>query len=993
LKLYSTKSAKDSAWHSILVRSVRNDFPASIAVRARALFVAPSSAEVTGGLHGRIGYGPVTESAGGGGAGISSEFLNKDYNFGIFCNWNGNLVANAYSFNTWYTVEMRYYNNTGYSLLNDVQKASLSATVSSPNYVSVGLTIGDLYYGYNTNAQYMLVDWIAVRMFVNPEPSHGPWGSEELPGVALRADAVLFRHWLVYSPNSTQFTHSFSATNTTVASYATKYGNDAWAWAVSASPYYSGGTAYVNTAKLVSNATIALPYSPTNAYELSLWAKAAGTGSYRRLWIKVMNGAGTVVEELSNATIGVDWTKVVIPLNLNDTKVSVWINATVSSTEAAGEELAVRAVKLSAKYLSTTRTFAMRANSYFNCTTTFTVNLTNAFFNSSVIDLLVRDRLSFNRTTYPVAPVYIGNETVGAYAYWVYRISNATAADSFFAFSVTPNALAGSKVKSRNLETAKALVGEPVTVVLTAAANVTVVETGASYLNVNNATLAFLSPGTYTIVANATDLQNLIVGLQQFSLTVGYGAFSVSFVDVDGRPLDYETVTLSVKNLNTGETKSLSAKASATLTQMKCGVHSLSLSFKGLALGSASLDLWIGTNGTAITVPCSTKRLPADYRGVARSLIFEADKRLVSVTTETVRPYGATKVLLDGKGAFKLLIDYYGYRPARVDVRANVTVTSANWDGYYLAITGSLGSVGEITVTDLYRLRVDAYDRLGNLLPLPSYALVNGSQQSLPSFELYVPPAYYNVTLPPSVGGFQLYSWADGLRNASRVVDVSTKDVALKCYYRVPTRAEVGAYQVTSFWEWLSRIVGRAFGLQADESYSTVYLDGKLLDYYGNGAPNRPLLLRLYIAAGGNRSLLAEISLVTDASGYFRTPDLKLIRNATYEVEVSYYGDDVYVGTSKAYSFEVSALPVAPAPVVAIPTTTLIAVLAGVAAAVAVALAVTKAVKHAVEEAFEERRRFVKHRHAVEASPKPRTQTQTRFVRRKEFVRRADEED
>ena len=992
LKLYSTKSAKDSAWHSILVRSVRSDLPASIAVRARALFVAPSSVEATGGLHGRIGYGPVTESAGGGGAGIASEFVNKDYTFGIFCNWVTNSVTNAYSFNTWYTVEMRYYNNTGYSLLNDVQKASLSATVSSPNYVSVGLTIGDLSSGYNANAQYMLVDWIAVRNFVNPEPSHGSWGPEELPGVALRADAVLFRHWLVYSPNSTQFTHSFSATNTTTASYSTSYGNDAWAWAVSASPYYSAGVAYANTAKLVSNATISLPYSPTNAYELSLWAKAAGTGSYRRLWIKVMNGAGAVVKELSNATIGADWTKVVIPLNLNDTKVSVWINATVTSTTTAGETLAVRAVKLSAKYVATTSTRAIRANSYFNCTTPFTVSLTNAFLNSSTIDLLVRDRLVFSRTTYPASPVYAGNETVGAYAYRVYRITGATATGPFYALSVTPNVLADSKLKSRGLETAKALVGEPVTVVLPATANVTVVETKASYLNVNNATLAFLSPGTYTIVANATDLQNLIVGLQQFSLTVGYGAFSVSFVDVDGRPLDYETVALSVKNLNTGETKSLSAKASAALTQMKCGVHSLSLSFKGLALGSATLDLWIGTNGTTITVPCSTKRLPADYRGVARSLIFEADKRLVNVTTETKRPYGATKVLLDGKGAFKLLIDYYGYRPTRVDVRANVTVTSANWDGYYLAITGSLGSVGEVTVTDLYRLRVDAYDRLGNLLPLPSYALVNGSQYSLPSFELCVPPAYYNVTLPPSVGGFQLYSWADGLRNASRVVDVSTKDVALRCYYRVPTRAEVGAYQVTSLWEWLSRVVGRAFGLQADEAYSTVYLDGRLLDYYGNGAPSRPLLLRLYLTAGGNRSLLAELSLVTDASGYFRTPDLKLIRNATYEAEVSYYGDDVYVGTSKAYSFEVSALPVAPVPVVAIPATTLIAVLVGVAAAVAVALAVTKAVKHAVEEAFEERRRFVKHRHAVEGGPEPRTQTQMHFVKRRGFVRRREED-
>jgi hypothetical protein len=52
--------------------------------------------------------------------------------------------------------------------------------------------------------------------------------------------------------------------------------------------------------------------------------------------------------------------------------------------------------------------------------------------------------------------------------------------------------------------------------------------------------------------------------------------------------------------------------------------------------------------------------------------------------------------------------------------------------------------------------------------------------------------------------------------------------------------------------------------------------------------------------------------------------------------------------------------------------------------------AAPKAAKHAIEAYRDAARRFVKHRHAIDYSGQS---PQTQFVKRKEFVRRTDEED
>ena len=800
--------------------------------------------------------------------------------------------------------------------------------------------------------------FIAVAKHVEPEPSHGVWGIVEVYGaVKLGADAVISRHWLVYSPNSTQFTHSFSATNTTTAGYNTNYNSDAWAWRVYANPYYSSGTAYPNTASLVSNATIALPYSPTNIYKLVLWAKANSTGS-RRLWIRVLDSAGNVVAEITNASIGTSWTNVTVPLSINDSKVSIWINATVSSTTSVGEEIAVRGVKLFALRVSTTSSVAELWGSYYNCTTIFSVSLTYSFLNSSTLDLLLRDRLVFNRTTYPGAATYVGSETLNNRIYKVYMISNANVAGNFYVISTLSNTLLNTKVVSRGVEIYRALVGEPISLILPIVANITILEAKARYTNIGNLTLYFSSPGVYTIIVNRTDVVNLSLGYKSLQIVTGYGVFTANLVDTDGKPLDYETLVISVKNLNTGAAKSLTARASATVTGLTYGVHQITVTHRGIPICSGNLDLWIGANGSTVKLSCTLKRLSADYRGVAKSVAWELGKMLLNVTSLNARyPYAKTRYLINGSGLFRLVIDYYSYKPTAVDVKANVSISSVNWDGYYLVITGSLGSVGDIVVSDLYRLRVEAFDRLGNVLPVKALVAVNGTWYTAP-VDLLLNPATYIVDVPTAADGFQFYSYGDGYRYTSRAVNISTGDVTLKVFYRVPTRIEVSAYQVMSLWQRLLKFLG----LLQDEQYSTIYIDGKALDYYGNGVPNRVVTVKLYT---GDGVLLSVFNVTTDASGYYRTPDMKLIRNATYRVEVVYQGDDVYVGSSKTYEFSVAALPVAPAPTAPTPIPTTIMFVIAAAIIVAAIVIGIKIARKTVVEAIENEMSFVKRKRFV----------------------------
>jgi hypothetical protein len=799
------------------------------------------------------------------------------------------------------------------------------------------------------------IDWIAVRNYSDPEPTTSVSVVEELVPttvVKLPDTSVIFRHMLVYSPNSTLFTHSFTATNMSTAGYETSYGRDAWAWRVYANPYTNvGQQTYINTANLVSNITITLPYATMLIEKLELYSKTNGTGSYRQLWVKILNSAGSLVAEVSNATMGTNWALTTISVNsLLSNNVTIWINATVTSTTSVGDEICVTGVKLYMSYNTTTYTIAIPARSdRHNVTTTFTVNLNTTLTNSSTIDLLVIDKLTYNSTNYPATPSYVGNETVNSNNYLVYRITNATSTGLYNVYSTIPNAITKITFKSRGVEVTRVLVGEPVTVEIPVTGNISIPVLNLTYINTSSVNIVFNESRTYIIVANATRSAEYILGYWSTEIIVNYGAFTANFNDADGKPVDYD-LDLTLVNKYTGESWSTRIKVSASFTGLKHGVHELTAKIKGIPVCYGTLDLYSATNASALNLTCMLKRV-LDYRGLNRSLIFELGKQLVSFEDLSLKyPYSRSRVLLNGTGAFTLMLGYYGKKPTSVSVNGNVTITRWYWDGYYLVVTGTLGSLGEINITDLYKLRVEVYDRLGNLIPFNVPLYINDTAYYTPIVEGLFYPETYNVTLPAEINGFKFYSFGNNHSETTMLINVSTGDVVLKAYYRVPSRVEIKAYKVSS----LGEIIKRLFNLAENEEHVNVFFEGKLLDYYGNGVPGRTLTVRIYRAG----TLLSEYNVTTDPSGYWRTPPMRLLRGETYTVSVYYAGDDTYIESGTVYEF--SSEPPPTAPTITTPPLEILVLITAALLLAGIVFAATHAVRHVMVEAREKKRMFVR---------------------------------
>jgi hypothetical protein len=839
--------------------------------------------------------------------------------------------------------------------VNGVLVASLTTNVPPSTY-SLPIEFRTNHWGTSTYPSGKLViDYVIVRKYTEPEPATSVSATEETPIMAeLPNTSVIFRHMLVYSPNSTVFTHSFTATNTSTAGYETSYGGDTWAWRVYANPYTDPTTGLLtleNTASLVSNITITLPYATMLIEKLELYAKTNGTGNYRQLWVKILDSAGSLVAEVSNATMGTNWALTTMSVNsLLSDNVTIWINATVTSTTSVGEEICVAGVKLYMSYNTTTRTLVYKGTGdYLNATTVFTVSLNATLTNTSIIDLLVIDKLTYTATNYPVTPGYVGNETVNSNNYLVYRIAGATSTGTYNVYSTIPNAITKITFKSKGVEVTRVLVGEPVTVEIPVTGNISIPDLVLEYINTSSITIAFNKTGAYIIMANATRSVEYIIGYRSTTIVVDYGAFTANFNDVDGKPVDYETLDLTLVNKYTGESRSLKTKVSTYFTGLKPGVHELTARFKGIPVCYGTLDLYSATNASALNLTCMLKRV-LDYRGLNRSLIFELGKQLVSFEDLSLKyPYSRSRVLLNGTGAFTLILDYYGKKPTSVGVAGNVTITRWYWDGYYLVVTGTLGSVGEVNITDLYKLRVEVYDRLGNLIPFNVPLYINDTAYYTPVAEGLFYPETYNITFPAEIYGFKFHSFSDGYTDTVRLVDVSTSDVVLKAYYRVPSKVEVGAYRVSTLIEAIKRL----FNLGENE-YVSVFFEGRLLDYYGGGVPGRTITVRLYRAG----SLVAEYNVTTDQTGYWRTPIVQLLRGETYTVSVYYAGDDTYVESGAVYEFTSEAPPTPPA--VTAPPLEILVLATGALLLVGLALAITHAVRHVAVEIREKEARFVK---------------------------------
>jgi len=849
---------------------------------------------------------------------------------------------------TWYEIEIYVSNSSSSKTVKLFINGELKAQGGVPSYTPKYLM---MWIAHKQSARF---DDIIVLPYVEPYPLIEIGHATPVAGVKLPKETLYYVHSLVYRPNATQFSHSFSAGNTSTAGYETGV-PDEYGWRVYALPYEVNGAYYENNATLISEIDIALPYTEVHVENLTLLARTNATGSLRQLQIKILDSSGATVVELSNASIGTDWTEVVLTVNTTlSGQITVWINATVVTTSSEGEEIAVKDVTLYVKHVANPAMIVEPSRTdYLDCSASYTVELGSAdMLNRSVIELKLIEYVIFNSTDYPVEPVYIGNETIDGRIYAVYRIEPANYSQTMYIYAQIENVLRKFRTHAKGYDTDVVLVGEPLTIELPELGNVSIPELGLEYTNVTAVTVRVFEPMTITVRVNTTLPTLWKVGFNSKLVTVKYGRINARVLDEDGKEIDYENLRLQLVNATTGVVvKELVGNGILSFADLMAGNYTLVAYFKDIVVCEPrNFELNITIDNGTVDLVCKMKRLSADYRGFNRTIILEHDKQLVGVESLSAKyPYSRMRILLNGTGSFKLYINYRGDLPTKVSVAGNVTNLKYYWDGNYLVITGALGSVGEINVTDLYKLRVEIYDRLGNLMPSWVYAFINGTKYSGAIIEDYLYPEDYVVELPKTINGFEFYSFFDGYNETARAITINNSDVTLKAWYRVPTSVkEVKSYQVASLW-WLPFI-------EQDSDRVKVYIEGYLLDYYGYGVPNRPITINITDVELG---FTWAINVTTDAAGYFRTPLLELVRGRTYRIDVVYNGDDIYVGSYSTMEVKPEELPAAPA-VPEIPIEYYIAAIAAVLIIVGIIAAALRAARHTVEDFRERSRRFVK---------------------------------
>jgi len=801
-------------------------------------------------------------------------------------------------------------------------------------------------------------DWVRIRKYTEPEPTFSI-GTEELIeiGIELPSESLYLIHNITYMPNATQFTHTFSAVNNSTADYILGT-PDEYGWAVYANPFDNTE----NNATLISEITINLPYSEVIVENVTLYAKINGTGNYSQLWVKVLNSTGGVVAELINSSLDTNWTKFVIPISANlSNQIKLWINATVESTNTIGEELAIKNVRVSIGYETNPvmRVTPISNVKYFNASATHTVELgSTEYINSSVITFKLIEHLIFNGTDYPVQPIFIGNETIGSYNYSVYRISPASYSQALKIYALIENRLRPMRVLSKGVEVETALVGENITIELPDIARIHIVEINKTYENVSRVSLEFYEVGVYTIKANITEPSMWKLGSVLKTIVVKYGQFTARTLDIESKEIDYEELTFELINKTDGQIiRQLVGNKRFELTGLWAGNYTLRVKFKDIVVAVKDFELSTLTDGSVVNLTCPMKKLPADYRGFARTIITNYDKEIVNVTNISTKfPYSRMSILLNGTGAFKLYVNYQGDLPTDINVTANnVTNLTYYWDGNYLVIEGSLGSLGIINITDLYKVRLELYDRLGHPMPEWIYVYINETQYFGSVIEDYLYPEDYVLELPETIYGFEFYSYFDGYNETVRNITINNTDVLYKVWYRIPTKIEpVKAFQVTA--SWFERLL-KPF-ISSDENTTKVYIEGYLRDYYDNGVPNRPLIVNI---TDVQANLTWSVNTTTDLSGYFRTPLLDLIRGRTYEIKIIYSGDSIYVGTLTTTEFTPETLPEAPAPITEIIPINYIILGIGALVIVGAIVGIIRAIKHTIED-IRETKRFIRRR-------------------------------
>ena len=731
------------------------------------------------------------------------------------------------------------------------------------------------------------IDFVIIQPWVDPPPEVviGPEISRLT--IKLPIKSITFTHNITYSPKASDFAHSFSASNETTAGYEVSN----WSWKVYANPYQSGGSSYENTAYLVSEINITLPYGKAFVKNITLQAKTNGTGTFRQLWVKVLNSSGEVITEITNASIDTSWTEIVIPIEQEVTDlVTIWINATVKSSTTTGEEIDIANVKVfTENVFNPVVTCPLRSNKkYFNCSFTHTFDLGNSsLVNETFSKIYIINYLIYNTSNYPVKPSYVGNVTINNDVYNVYVINPSNYTGSYVFYVLLENRYRSGvwKVHTHGVTLSEMIIGDVVCIDLPETGNITIRlgEWNYTWLNTSHVCWRINNTGTLNIefVRNLTNVYD--VGYGSYVITVTYGNLTINTLDINNTLINYEELKMVMYNRDWGLKYEGKGFGKFIRNDLWTGNYTVTIYYLDVPICNFTYWLNSTNTGSIIDATCNMFKQGKDYRGINKTVAWMWNVTLLNVTNLNKKyPWSITKFVLNGSSGAKFCIawDYESDLPTAVNVESNASELTWKWVNTTLIICGKFGSTVYVTVTDLYKLSIKYFDRLGRLLKylgkLPETIINNEIVLKGYDVWIYLPPEDYVVKVPKEIVKNFVFPFHNV--NGSTVNTISfsivRNDVFIKPVYKVPVEfTELKIVYVTP---------------------SEVYVQGRLVDYLGYPVVNKSIYVELWSLVKNYR--LDGDLVKTDEAGYFITKPFTIPVNESVMFRIWFEGDDIYNG-------------------------------------------------------------------------------------------------
>jgi len=566
------------------------------------------------------------------------------------------------------------------------------------------------------------------------------------------------------------------------------------------------------------------------------------------------------------------------------------------------KKFGTKTVYVNVTYLDTNTTERYNPTAYYkledkpqiNVTSLLSVSGVNATDGANIsielIDFVTLDKVVYNGTEVTANLTYQGtitNSTTG-YTYNVYNFTTHENGTLEIYGHVGNKAyeatfkLDGETVDVFNVT---AVVGEALEITLPHKGNVTLASiehTNVTSIIINTKDVGV---GAKTLTITIEDPENFTVGYIYRTVNIDWGKILFNVTDLQNKTLARTTCGFFNKNFSI---------VSTDPSKLYAGDIEIDVYFQGVKLKSLEIYLNHTNNGLTLNVSVNATQFK-DYRNVTR--IIASPNYFEVVNLSTKYPFSVMK-LVNVSGT--IVIDYVSNAPTSVKVEG---ATSYTYEKPVLKITAS----GNVTVTDLYRLSTPLKDRLGN--PVNFYVLINGSRVDASNgiASKLLKPSWYEVEVPITVAGFELWKFNDSSNIA--LVEINASDKTLPtAEYRVPSKIETKEVRIqkTKF-PWLPfPFPFLSESKPAQEETPIVRLEGTLRDFYNAPVPNRTIKIEV---ASPNFTRIYNVT--TDSSGNFKI-DVDMAEGVEYKVTYKFAGDDVYVGTSTTKTFTIEQLLPAP---------------------------------------------------------------------------------